>query len=145
MARIGESIEIRAPPKRIWHLLFWDRIPEWLEIIKKVEYNSNNRAGVGVTAHVIGETEGIRVEWNVEITECIKNKELIWRSVAGDITAVGLTTLNPTETGTKVTFVIDYDLPSSILGKIIDKIKVSKEINKEFMRGLDKLKKILEK
>lgn len=145
MARIGESIEIRAPPKRIWHLLFWDRIPEWLEIIKKVEYNSNDRAGVDVTAHVIGEIKGIRAEWDVEITERIKNKEIIWRSVAGDITAVGLTILNPTETGTKLTCVIDYDLPYSMLGKRVDKTKVSKEINKNFVTGLEKLKKILEK
>ena len=146
MARIEKSIEIKVPAEKVWQLLFWDRIPEWMDIIKKAEYTSKDKDSVGATAHVIGgETAGIKTEWDVEITEYVKNERATWRTTAGNITAIGLTTLNPTEAGTKLAFVIDYDLPYSIFGKIIDKLVVSREAEKGIERALEKLKNILEK
>ena len=63
----------------------------------------------------------------------------------GNFTAFGTTTLKPTEEGTEIRFVIDYELPYSILGKIIDKLMVSGEIENSFKKGLVKLKNIVEK
>jgi hypothetical protein len=40
---------------------------------------------------------------------------------------------------------MDYALPYSILGKIIDKLRVSKEMEKNIERGLNKMKDVLEK
>ena len=46
MARIEKSIEIKAPAEKVWQLLFWDRLPEWMDTIKKAVYTSEKRAGV---------------------------------------------------------------------------------------------------
>ena len=40
---------------------------------------------------------------------------------------------------------IDYELPYSVLGKLIDKLRVHKALEKSFDIGLKKLKDILEK
>lgn len=111
-----------------------------MDIIERAECTSERRAGVSATFHVIGAIEP-KAEFNVEITEYIETEKAIWRSTAGTFTAFGTTTLNPTEAGTELTFVIDYELPYSILGKIIDKLRVSKEIEKGTERALEKLKK----
>ena len=145
MARIEKSIEIGVPPEKVWPMLYWDRLPEWLDGIKEAEYTSEEKDAVGATAHVIGETAGIKAEFDVEITEYIENKKATWRSTAGNLTAIGLTTLKPTEAGTELTLVMDYDLPYSILGKIVDKLVVGREMENGFERGLKKLKNILEK
>lgn len=145
MARIEKSIEISAPSEKVWPMLFWDRLPEWLDGIKEAKYTSEDKDSVGATAHVIGETAGIKVEFDVEITEYIENEKATWRSTAGNLTAIGLTTLKTTETGTKLTLMMDYDLPYSILGKIVDKLMVSRDIEKGFERSLEKLKNTLEK
>lgn len=116
-----------------------------MEIIRKAEYTSEDKDRVGATAHVIAEGAGIEAEWNVEITEYVKNEKATWRTTVGSLAAIGLTTLNPTKAGTKVSFVIDYGLPYSVLGKIVDKLKVSREIEKDIEKGLKKLKKIVEK
>ena len=145
MARIERSIEIKAPAEKVWPLLFWDRLPEWLDMFKKVVCTSEKRAEVGATFHVTSETAGVKGEFDVEITELIENEKGGWRSTAGNFTAFGTTTLKPTETGSEVTFTIDYELPYSILGKIIDKLMVGRGIEKDFERGLEKLKNILEK
>jgi len=144
LARIEKSMEINAPADKIWKMLFWDRIPEWLSGIKRAEYTSDNNEAVGATAHVVSETAGIKAEWDVETTEYVENEKARWRSTGGDVTAIELTTLNPTKTGTKITFVIDYDLPYSILGKIVDKLLVSREMDSNIENGLVTLKNMLE-
>ena len=144
MARIEKSIEISATPQKVWEMLFWDRIPEWFDGIKEAKYTSEDKESVGATAHVVSETAGVRAEFDVEITEYVMNERATWRTTAGNFTAVGLTTLDPTEAGTRLTFVIDYDLPYSILGKVIDKLLVGREFEKGIGTGLEKLKNILE-
>jgi hypothetical protein len=54
-------------------------------------------------------------------------------------------TFSPIKNGTKLTFEMDYDLPYSILGKIIDKLWVGKDIDASMERGLRKTKEIFEK
>jgi len=145
MARIEKSIEINAPPEEIWKMLYWNRIPEWLDIIKNAEYTSKERDTVGATAHVVGEAAGIKVEWDVEITEYVKNKSAKWRTTGGNLTAIGESNLKVTEKGTQLIFIIDSELPYSILGKIIDKLVVNRESEKGIEKGLKKLKALLEK
>lgn len=140
MARIERSIVIDAPTARIWELLQWDRIPEWLNIITAAEYTSAMRTGVGATAHVVGETATIRSEWDVEITEYVEHERAAWRTTGGDLTAIGSTTLEPTDAGVKVTFVIDYALPYSILGKVVDALVVSRDASRGIEDGLAALK-----
>ena len=115
-----------------------------MDVIEKAECTSEKRAGVGATFRIIGAIEP-KAEFDVEITEYVENEKAIWRSTAGNFTAFGSTTLNPTEAGTEITFVIDYKLPYSILGKIVDKLMVSREIRKDIERAFENLKNILEK
>jgi len=145
LARIEKSIEIAVPPEKVWSMLFWDRIPEWLDGIKEAEYTSEEKDGVGATAHVVGETAGIKVEFDIEITKYTKYEGASWRTTAGNFTAIGFTSLKPTEAGAELTLVIDYDLPYSILGKIVDKLLVGRDMEKGFESGLGKLKSMLEK
>jgi len=55
----------------------------------------------------------------------------------------GTFTLKPTELGTKITAVSDYEL-SSLMLKMLSKL-VSRALEKDFEKGLGKLKSILEK
>ena len=144
MARIEQSIEINASAEMIWPIIRWDRVPEWMDIIKKVEYTSKEKDSVGATAHWIGEAGGVKSEWDTETTEWETNKRGAWRTTGGTFTGVGAMTLSPTRTGTKATFMMDYDLPYSILGKIIDKLRVQRAIEKGTTRALEKLKKTSE-
>ena len=144
MARVEESIEIGVTPDRIWEMLFWDRIPEWLSGIKEAVYTSEEKKGVGATAYVRAETAGVRVEFGVEITEYVENEGAAWRTTAGNFTAIGSTVLKPTKCGTELTLMMDYELPYSILDKIVDKVLVSKETATGFQEGLEKLKEMLE-
>ena len=109
---------------------------------QKVECTSQKRDCVGATFHVVGEIAFMKSEFDVEITELVENEKAAWRSTLGGF---GKSSLNPTEAGTDLIFVINYALPYSIFGKVLDKLMVGREIEKSVEKGLEKLKSILEK
>ncbi len=145
MARIERSIEINATADKIWPMVFWDKVPQWFSGIKRGEYTSKFKDRVGATAHVEGVAGGVKAEWDAETTEWVENKKYAWRTTSGTFTGVGSMTLAPTNSGVKTTFVMDYDLPYSILGKIIDRLRVGKDLDKDAVRGMEKLKEIAER
>ena len=145
MARIEESIQINASPQKVWPEVRWDRVPEWMKIIKKVDFTSEEKEMVGATAHWIGAAGGIKSEWDTETTEWQPYRRSAWRSTGSSFTGIGSMTLIPTDEGTRATFMMDYDLPYSILGRIIDKLRVCKAIESGTLRALARLKILLEK
>lgn len=145
LTRIEKSIELAVPAETVWPMLYWDRLSEWLDIITSAEYTSSEKDRVGATAHVVGETAGIRAEWDVEMTAYDKPREATWRTTGGTLTAIGVTTLTPTVAGTRLTFMIDSELPYSILGQIVDKLMVSRSTARSIERSLAKLKTLVER
>ena len=55
-----------------------------------------------------------------------------------------LWTGEPTAKGTKLTYEFEYEVPYSILGKLVDKVKVHKDIEKSNTKLLEDIKKALE-
>jgi coenzyme Q-binding protein COQ10 len=145
LTRIEKPIEINAPPEKIWPIVEWEKLPEWFETVKKVEWTSKEKNKVGATLHMKAEAAGTKAEYDAEITEWIENEKMAWRTTGGNITLIASSTLTPTKTGTKATFTEDYELPYSVLGKIIDKLRVHKAMEKDAERALKKLKDMAEK
>ena len=145
LARIEKSIEIKASPEKIWPLVTWDRVPEYYDSIKKVEWTSKDKDKVGSTVHVTSEIAGVKGVFDAEITESIENKKAAWRTTSGNPTMIYSLTLDPTKTGTKLTTAADYELPYSILGKLIDKMRVHKALEKDAEKTLQKIKDTVEK
>jgi len=150
LGRIEKSIEIRAPPEKVWEMLAFDRLLEWSEgykgELKSVEYTSEvhtpeDKYRVGATAHGIPKKKG---EYNFEITESLENEKLTFR-LYGRIRALGTYILEPVEKGTKFTVVADYEMPWGIFGKILEPLLFRRVMEKEFERDLKNFKSILEK
>jgi uncharacterized membrane protein len=124
----------------------FDRLLEWYDAFEKVTWTSKERNKVGSTAHIVGKKiAGVKGKWDAELAEIIENEKGSWRSTGGNFTGFGSTVLSPTKNGTRVTIMIEYELPYSFLGKLIDKLSVHKELEKGFDDGLKKLKEIMEK
>jgi len=150
LGRVEKSIEIKAPPEKVWEMLAFDRVLEWQEAykgeLKSMEYTSKVRTPedkyrVGASAHGIPKKKG---EYNFEITESLENEKLTHR-LNGKIRALGTYILEPVEKGTKFTVVTDYEMPWGILGKILELLFIRRVTEKEIERDLKNLKSILEK
>jgi uncharacterized membrane protein len=145
LARVEKSIEINAPRDKVFSLINWDSVPEYYDSIKKVEWTSEPKMKVGATVHVLSEIAGSKSEWNAEITEYKENEKVSWRTTSGNMTIIYNATLDPVKAGTKLTTSFDYEPPYSILGKLIDKLRVHKALEKESEQALQKMKDIAEK
>jgi len=140
-----KSIEINAPPEKIWPMIQWDRTPEWYPDWKKVEVTSKDKHKVGETVHINVEAAGMKTELDYETTELVENEKVAFRSTRKNFKATGFHGLSPTKNGTKVTIFADYELPYSVLGKLFDKVSFHRSMEKSFEVGLKNLKDMMEK
>ena len=137
MARIEKTIEVKAPVEKVYALCAdVEGYPKFMAEIKEVKRTGDR------TSHWKLEVSGRAIECEGEITEMIENKRIVWRST-GDFVSEGSWSFEPTAEGTKVTHVMDYKLPG-IVGAIIDRIKVAKEVEKNMERNLQAMKALLE-
>ena len=156
MTRIEKSIEIKAPPEKIWEMLAIDRLKEWEEEMEKglksLEYTSEVRTQkdkykVGTSGHMSIKGMG-GGEFDFEVTESLENKKLTYHAKkSGTNQTMGIITciLEPIDGRTKFTYVFDYEMPWGIFGKFLDKLFAKRESEKAQEKWLKKLKNILEK
>jgi len=146
VAKVTRSIEIEASPEKVF--TFVNDIEKMNKIGKgffEGEYTSKGPVGVGTTIHFVGKAGGSQAEYDMEYTEFEKNKKISMHTIgASKLKMQYSNTLEPTAKGTKLTITYDYELPYSILGKIVDKLRVSKGIENSTEKELRDMKKSLE-
>jgi carbon monoxide dehydrogenase subunit G len=146
VTKLTKSIEIEASPEKVF--AFLTDIDKLNEIAKgDVEFKRTSKGpwGVGTTMHWISKQSGSPVEADMEVTEFEKNKKATISTVGASKLKLKQTcAVEPTANGTKLTYIAEYTMPYSILGKIIDKLKVQKDIEKSIERQLMDGKKALE-
>jgi len=147
LGRVEKSIEIKAPPEKVWDMFAFDRFPEWMDSVKSVAYTSEVRTSedkyrVGASAHVIAK-EG---EFDLEIMENIENEKISsrWRGRGRVRNTIVTYTLKPTEAGTEMTYAVGYEMPWGVFGKFLDKLFGQRMAEKTIEKESKKLKSILE-
>ena len=152
MGRVEKSIEIRAPPEKVWEMLALDRFPEWeegyKEDLKNIEYTSEvktpkDKYRVGLSAHLDIKGEG---EMDLEITESLENEKITYHLAGGSFTKhlILRFLLEPVEEETKFTYAVDYELSWGIFGKFLEKSFIKRMIEKGVDKASQNLKGILE-
>ncbi len=88
---------------------------------------------------------GQKIKSEAEYVEFEKNRRFVERQTEGDMKKWEQTfVFEATGKGTKVNLTTEYQLPYSILGKIIDRLKAGKEIQTSVEAAIEKTKEILE-
>ena len=146
MGKATGSIEIEASPEKVFaFILDSKKLNETTKGNLEMEPTSKEPVGVGSTSHWVATAGGNQQEWDMEITEFVKNKKFTSRTIgASKFKSTILFTLEPTAKGTKMTYYVDYKLPYSVLGKLLDKLKVSKDMEKNNTKMLENIKKAIE-
>ena len=144
MTRLSKSIEIEASPEEAFNFVNdTEKMNKAHGGFTKGEYTTKGPVGVGTIMHMSGTHGGSKMEWDMEVTEFVKNKKVVTHADKPSKMTNTLI-LEPTDKGTMLTHVAEYELPYSILGKIIDKIKVSKDVKKELEMWLPNAKNAIE-
>ncbi len=147
MTKLTMSREIEASPERIFAFIISERMNEvWGEWMVG-KWTSEGPVGLGSIAHF--DTKGMLKsfgELTGEVTEFEENKKMTMQSknAKGKTAVSDSLILEPMANGTKVTYVTEYDVPYSVFGKLIDKVKISRDMENMHVKMLENLKNALE-
>jgi len=139
--------EIKASPERIFAFVISERMNEvWGEWITG-KWDTADPVGLGSTGHF--ETRGTLASFGKlagTVTEFEPNKKMTMHNIGakGKLDALESIILEPTANGTMTTYAIDYKVPYSVFGKLIDKVKISKEMSAMHVKTIENLKRIIE-
>ncbi|MHA2006428.1 MAG: SRPBCC family protein [Promethearchaeota archaeon] len=140
--------EMEAPIDKVFAFLSDPRngektLPEEAE--GKIELLSDGPIGLGTRYRFTGALGGRKIDSVAEIVIFEKNKRTVEKQIEGDMKKwEESNTYEVTDKGTKVTSTIDYALPYSVLGKIIDKLVAGKQIKEYAKTSSERAKQILE-
>ena len=147
MAVIHRSFLVRAPANRVFDLLVdHTRYIRWFDFIKEVTYPGGEKeVEVGAKSHWVTELAGIKGYLDVEYKELIPGKKVRVENVGPFFKNSGGTfILSENPNGTEVDFEIHYDIPTLIFGHLLDRLIVSRELERGFERGFERMKQALE-
>ena len=145
MTRAEKSIDIKASPEKVLELLALDRWSEWnvghFLDTKNMTFTSEvntpkDKYRVGASAYPSAHPKA-----DFKVTESLENEKITYLH-GGESPMTYI--LKPTDEGTRLTYVVEYEMPWGIFGKLIQPL--TKRIGeKDLDKSLAKLKSILEK
>jgi len=120
--KVQKSIEIAAPPDKIWPFLVEpEKILKWCITFLKFEYTGEQRSGVGTTFYLEEKAGGPLMKLNFRITEWVENKRVAFSMISGTFVKgyEQSWTVEATPSGSRFTFMEEVKLPYGIIGKIM--------------------------
>jgi ligand-binding SRPBCC domain-containing protein len=144
MGRAIVSAEIESSPEKVFAFAtnmgkMNDITKEWAE----GKLTSDEPVGLGSTAHFVGMHKHNKgEEWDAVVTEFTKNKSMAMQlrgTTKHSNDQTNYYAFEPTRKGTKMTITMDYKI-----NKLLDVLVAHRMIEKENMKVLEKLKKVLE-
>ena len=116
MAKVEASITINAPVEKICSYIKPENLPEfWPSLVetKDVQKLPNG----GYSNKWVYKMAGIRFEGSSEDVEVVPNERLVSKTKGG-IESTQTWIFQPEDSGTKVTFNVEYTIPIPVLGKL---------------------------
>lgn len=118
-------------------------LPEEAEA--KIEMLTDGPIGVGTKFRLTTLLSDRKMSTETEFIVFEKNRRTVERQTKGDLKKWEVSSnFEVTDKGTKITTTFDYELPYSILGKIIDKLVTGKQIKEYATTASERSKQYLE-
>lgn len=141
---IKKSIIIDASPEEVFDFTGdWRNLPEYQTGIENWKPTTETTRGEGARFSYTTKELGMEFDIETEIIKVTPNEERVWETVSGaDIEAKWL--FESLNGETKVTYVLDYNLPVPIIGNILDALLVRERREIWVENMLQNLKTLIE-
>ena len=119
--KVQGSIDITAPPEKVWPFLVEpERILKWYTLLQRFEYTTEQHSGVGTTFYM-EEKAGVFMKLSFVVTEWVENAKLAFRMTSGNFVKdyEQAWTLEPTPSGSWFTLKEEVTMPYGPLGRVL--------------------------
>ena len=144
--RVEKSIEIAAPPERIWPFFVdSDKVLQWSITFREFKYTGEQKQGAGTQIYIEEKAGGPLMKMNFEITEWVEHERIRLKMMSGAAlkSYQQLWSLEPTQSGTKFTFFEELIFPYGPIGKLIG-LMIKGSSKKFIIEMQSKLKLLIE-
>ena len=150
MTSISKSVEINTPVNEVFtyfarpeHMA--DQFPENMGM-NIIPIEVKNGFGVGTIFRISGDFDGKKLEWDCETIDYIPHRKIIAQMIEGPFKHWQITVEfeEVTETKTRTSIKVDYNMPMGPLGGLMDKVKLKKIAERGIENGLYRVKALLE-
>lgn len=155
LSKVTRSVAISAPIEAVF--AYYAR-PEHIAktfpkdvAMKVIPIKVTEGFGIGTVFRISGEFGGKHLEWDMQTTNYETNKIIQVRAINGpfkkNVISVMFDSIPTKESEnpqTNLTFVADYELGYSLLGKTIDKLRIKKEVEMGIERSCAVVKQYIE-
>lgn len=136
MSKVEESVEVNAPVSTVYNQ--WTQFQEFPRFMGGVESIEQRTPTL---THWVTKVDGVRREFDAEVTEQVPDERMAWTTVGGDIHQAGVVTVHRlSETRTKVMLQLDHD-PQGIVDTVGDKLGF---VRRQAKGDLERFKKFVE-
>ncbi len=151
MTFVTKSIDIKTPVENVFTYFarpehISDQIKTDVVGMVVVPMDIKEGMGVGTTFRIIGDFSGKRLEWDCETTEFVKDKKISAKQIEGPFKKWEITNEFEalSDTLTRITMSVNYEMPFGPLGVILDKAKFAKSAERGMETALYNVRGLLE-
>jgi len=142
MTRFKHQVVIQKPLSKVFaYATDLKNNIQWQKNLEKLNITSGNSTGPGATYHLVNRIMGQRVEVNGIISEYEVDRQCVYKVISGPVTGQSRLTVEPSDSGTKVTIEAEADLSMFRFLKSL----VAGKAKKQLSCDLKLLKDVLEK
>ncbi len=148
MPVVRHTVEVERPPSVVFERLTdLANLREWAPVVLSSRC-ADGAVEEGTEFTVVadlGSVGGPKYTFDNVVAEMVEDRRLVWRQTKGSMKKLEWRfELEPSERGTRVNLAIDYQMPYSVLGALMDKLKMNRVIDSACTVNLQGLKGKLE-
>lgn len=146
MPLVEQSIDIHTPVEAVFGMIADqpERQAEWWPPIELQERVSPPPTQIGSVSRYVYNMMGVKIKGEHEVIELVPNEYLKVKTSSGiDSTFEFL--FAPAGNNTHLTIRVDYKLPGSVIGQLLNKLVIEQKNESDLREGLANLKAILER
>jgi uncharacterized protein YndB with AHSA1/START domain len=145
MASVEKTMDINAPVAMVFDFVANqpDRMADWWPPIELQERVTPAPTEVGSVSRYVYDMMGVKIKGEHKVIEMSVNERIVVETTSG-IDSTFDFMFAPADGGTRLTIRVDYKLPGSVLGQLLNRLAIEQKNTRDLEDGLDNLKQMLE-
>jgi uncharacterized membrane protein len=145
MPQVQQSILIQAPPEAVFDLIANqpERMPEWWRAFELQARVTPPPTMVGSVSRYVYNMMGVKIKGEHQVIEMDENAHLLVKTTSG-IDSLFEFHFVPVDGGTELSVRVEYALPGSVLGQLLNRLTIEQRNERDLTDGLQNLKQIVE-